>query len=105
MSKSRVSIHYLVAWLLGIITLAVAAYLIYRYVGNAPLSCSQCNAELTSWCTTCYKIYGGTKTNWSGATNLMRDELKKCMPKCSLGSPISSCGPTEFDFCRGYIGI
>jgi hypothetical protein len=105
MSKSSVSIHYLVTWLLGIITLAVAAYLIYKYIGNSQLSCSQCNAELTSWCAKCYKICGGIKADWDGATNIMDDKLKECMSKCSLGSPLSSCGTAEFDFCKAYIGI
>jgi hypothetical protein len=105
MSKSSISVQYIVAWLLGIITLAVAAYLIYRYIGNAPLNCSQCSAEITGWCAKCFRIYGGEKINWGGASNPMEEKLVECMPKCSLGSPMAACGPTEFDFCKAYIGI
>lgn len=104
MSKADVSIPYLVAWILGIICLAIAAYLIYRYITKSPLDCSQCSAELTAWCGKCYKICG--RANWDGSPNPMDEELKECMSRCNLGPQYDSCtSDGAFNLCRAYIGF
>lgn len=106
MGKSSVSIPYLVAWILGIIVLALAVYLIYKYIKRGPLDCSQCSAEFTAWCVRCYKIHGSEKTNWDGGENYMDDELKECIGRCTLGiDEHDSCNDLAFDDCKAFIGL
>ncbi len=104
MSKADTSTTYIVAFILGIIVLAIAAYLMYKYVTKSQLNCSQCSAELTAWCVKCYKIYG--KTLWGGETSLMDTKLSECVVKCNLLSgPLNSCDNTAFDLCKSYIPL
>ena len=103
MHKASISIPYVVAFLLGIITLVVAVYLMYRYIWNAPVSCQECNAQMTAWCVKCYKIYG--PANWGGTANAMDNKLQECIIRCNLGGVLSSCGPQELNKCKAYIPL
>jgi len=105
MSKSSVSIPYLVAWVLGIITLVVAVYFIYSYIMKSPLNCAQCRAEVTGWCARCYRACGAAKKNWNGAPNSMNEKLKECINRCNLGSEYNLCDSAAFEFCAAYIGF
>ncbi len=105
MGKSSVSIPYLVAWILGIICLAVALYLLYRYTTKSGLDCSQCSAEVTAWCGKCYKICGPAEKGWNNAPNSMDEKLKECISRCNLGPERTNCNVDAFKYCKAYIGI
>lgn len=106
MDKADTSISYIVAFLLGIIVLAVAVYLLYKYINNPQFNCQQCSAELTSWCVKCYKIYGAAASDWGGAENTMDTKLSQCVVKCNLlSAALNNCGSEAFMHCKGYIPL
>ena len=73
--KKGLAIPYIIALILGIIILAVAAYLIYKAVTGNQINCQECRAKFTTWCSVCYL------GNWDKDYTL-GDELSKCVDKC-----------------------
>jgi len=99
-----VAIPYVVALLLGIMVLLIAIYVIYKYVvGSSPLSCSECRAHLSTWCSDCYLENYPKDTGWSGG-HKMSDELKDCIRRCEIGDEKDNCAGAE-TLCKGYIPL
>jgi len=73
--KRGLAIPYIIALILGIIILAVAAYLIYKAVTRDQINCQECRARFTTWCSVCYL------GDWEHE-NQLGDELAKCVDKC-----------------------
>ena len=73
--KKGLAIPYIIALVLGIIVLAVCAYLIYRAFSEGKLDCGGCKAKFTTWCSVCYL------GDWDEDYEL-GDELSKCVAEC-----------------------
>lgn len=72
-----VAISYVIALAIGLIILAVGAYLIYKAMSEGSLECQECKAKFAAWCSTCYL------SGWSGDTQLGQD-LSECLDDCGL---------------------
>ena len=99
--KKGVATSTIVALLLAIIVLAIMAYLIYRAVTKSPLGCQECAARFTAWCSKCYILHP-PGISWDNP-NVRDDDLKECMPRCSItsGPDPERCNGAE-DSCRTY---
>ncbi len=101
--KKGIAVPYVIALILGIIILAIAAYLIYKAIMGDQLNCQECKATFTTWCSTCYL----SNPQWSGNYQLGKD-LATCLDKCNYWPGVTldtTCtntnAPTQ---CKG-IGI
>ena len=99
MRKGDVSITYIVAIILGVITITVIIYLLYYHLKNSPINCDECKADYTAWCAECYRVFGSG--NWGGG-NPMDDELIECAGKCNLLTS-SGCDTAAKLFCKPYL--
>jgi hypothetical protein len=75
--KRGLAVPYIIALILGLIILAVAAYLIYKAVTGGELDCQECKAKFTTWCSMCYLA------NWEKDYEL-GEELSKCVSECGF---------------------
>jgi len=96
MKKGDIAVPYVVAIILGIIVLVIIVYIIYRYVLHSPLSCHECTAKLTTWCSKCY-IVNYNRASWTESGSGMDDELKECVVMCELSTAMDDCIGAEDD--------
>ena len=68
------AVPYIIALILGVIILAVAAYLVYKSVWGSKLDCQECKAKFTTWCSICYLA------DWDKEYNL--GDLSECVDEC-----------------------
>ena len=97
--RKGVAIPYVIGLLIAIIVLVVAVYLIYLYViRGEPLSCMECQAKFTAWCSKCYLA------NWEIDNTIVGTELEQCVQECGHWStPNDDCSVAK-DACKG-VGV
>lgn len=93
MYMKGVAVPYIVALLLGILVLSIIVYIVYKFVVKSPLSCQECLAEFTVWCSKCYLVNYPHTDDWLNPGTGMSDELKECVKpeRCGLSDPKDDC--------------
>ncbi len=98
--RKGLAIPYIIALVLAIIILAIGGYLMYRAFTEGKLSCQECKAQFTTWCSMCYL----GNPPWSADYELGED-LSECVGSCGYWSGTdedTKCTDTEApDACSG----
>ena len=97
-----VAVPFLIAFIIGIIILAIAILLIYYSVEGGSWDCKKCRTQFTTWCSECF-VANVNEEDWTGGKKL-GEELSKCVKECEIwasASAESDCGGAK-DVCKPF---
>jgi hypothetical protein len=108
-NKGDISINTLVAVVIGIIVVAVVAYLMFFYSKESSLDCRLCGSRFAGWCQECLAVEENWKSTLSKGSWTeplpMSDDLNNCKETC-LGITFDDCAHSDaIKECKKYIYI
>jgi len=97
-----IAVPFLVAFIIGVIVLAIAILLIYYVVEGGSWDCKKCRAQFTTWCSECF-VVNVNEEEWIEGTKL-GEKLSNCVKECGIwtsASAESDCQGAE-ETCKPF---